>query len=314
MIARRYVTGALTVALGIALAVGHAALAAGTPKVNFKLIYQAALLSNQAYQGKSEIIGDYPGLSAWVATPGHTDVQYVLIINDKRKAQVIAVRGTDNNVNWNLDMDTRSVEDQKDGILMHQGFRKAAEAIYHNVKPRLKRDYRTYLTGHSLGGAVAAILGTYLIDDGYHIAAIYTFGQPRFTNRAGAERYRNMPLLRVVNQDDVVAAFPDDSASGKHVYAHTGAAINILSGPYYVYFDVNQSIKFSPGVLARYFTQISVEDHKLEWYLKHLRAKLDGGIEVSFAERDKYIVRVKPGLGATTGVKTDYKTNFNAQQ
>jgi len=225
----------LTVLLGVASGVSQASAATGTPKIDFKLIYQAALLSDQAYKGQSEIIGKYPGLSAWVATPGDTEVQYVLIINPKRKVQVIAVRGTANDVNWNLDMDTRGVRDQKAGILMHHGFRKAAEAIYHDVKPRLKRDYRTYLTGHSLGGAVAAILGTYMIDDGFRIAAIYTFGQPRFTNQAGAIAYRNLPLLRIVNQNDVVSAFPNESEGGKHVYAHTGAVINLLSGPYYVF-------------------------------------------------------------------------------
>ena len=69
---------------------------------------------------------------------------------------------------------------------MHRGFRTAAEAIYGDVKPRLRPGYTTYLTGHSLGGAVAAILGTYLLDDEVKIGGILTFGQPKFTNRAGA--------------------------------------------------------------------------------------------------------------------------------
>jgi len=314
MFARYFVMKVLTVFLGAVIAMSPAVAAAGTPKIDFKLIYQAALLSDQAYKGQSEIIGKYPGLSAWVATPGDTDVQYVLIVNPKRKVQAIAVRGTANDINWNLDMDTRGVRDQKSGILMHHGFRKAAEAIYHDVKPRLNRDYRTYLTGHSLGGAVAAILGTYMVDDGFRIAGIYTFGQPRFTNQAGARAYRDLPLLRIVNQNDVVSAFPNETASGRHVYAHTGAVVNLLSGPYYVYLDADRAIEFSPGVLGRYFGQISIPDHKMKWYLKNLRGKLDGAARVSFADRNKYIVRLKPGLGATTGEKTKYKTNFGPQR
>jgi len=67
-------------------------------------------------------------------------------------------------------------------------------------------------------------------------------------------------------------------------------------------------------VLNRYFGQISVPDHKMKWYLKNLRGKLNGAVRVSFADRNKYIVRLKPGLAATTGEKTKYKTNYGTQK
>ncbi len=332
MFAKRYVKDALRKRVGsfasrnpdwivlvaalvlVMAAIARPALAAGTPKIDFKLIYQAALLSDQAYDGGSEIIGKYPGRSAWVATPGDTNVQYVLIQNDKRKIQAIAVRGTVDDTNWGLDTDTRGVKDQKTGILMHRGFRKAAEVIYHDLKPRLKADYQTYLTGHSLGGAVAAILGTYLVDDGFKIAGIYTFGQPKFTNVAGARAYRDLPLLRVINQNDVVTALPDTTKDGKQQFVHIGAVINLFSGPYYAYLNKEQTLQLSGGTLGRYFTQISVPDHKMRWYLRNLRGKLNGAKAVRFADRDKYIVRLKPGKAATTGQKPKMKTNFVPQK
>lgn len=299
--------------LGIALATCPGEGVAGAPKIDFKLLYQAALLADQAYQGQSEIIGKYPGKSAWVATPGDTNVQYVLITNTKRKVQVIAVRGTVDDTNWDLNMDTRGINDQKAGILMHHGFRTAAAAIYHDLKPRLKPAYQIYLTGHSMGGAVAAILGTYLVDDKFQVAGIYTFGQPKFTNVAGAKAYRDLPLLRVINQNDVVTALPDTTKDSAHRFAHVGAVINLLSGPYYVYLDVYQTLRLSPGTLGRYFTQMSIPDHKMKWYLRNLRGKLNGAIRVSLADRDKYIVRLKPGQAATTFDKPKVKYNFNTQ-
>ncbi len=304
--------------VGAAL-VGLAAMAGpvgaeGTPKVDFKLIHQAALLANQAYEGESEIIGQYPGKAAWVGTPGDTNVQYVLIQNPARKIQVIAVRGTVDQINMDLDMDTRGVKDKKAGILMHSGFRKAAEVIYRDLRPRLKRDFETYLTGHSLGGAVAAILGTYLVDDKFKVAGIYTFGQPRFTNVAGARAYRNLPLLRVINQNDVVSALPNKVKDETQQYAHVGAVINLLSGPHYVYAGVEKVIEFSPGTLVRYITQISVPDHYIRWYVRNLEGKRDGAVEVSMADRDKYIVRLKPGKAQITGVKTKVKYNFGSRQ
>jgi hypothetical protein len=290
-----------------------AALAAGTPAIDFGLLHQAALLADQAYQGESEIIGKYPGHSAWVATPGKTNVQYVLIENANRGVQAIAVRGTVDDINWDLDMDTRGIEDQKAGILMHRGFKTAAEVIYQDLRRRLKPDYQTYLTGHSLGGAVAAILGTYLVDDGFKVAGIYTFGQPRFTNLAGARRYRQLPLLRVINQNDVVSALPDLTGGTKEQYAHVGAVINLLSGPYYVFLDAEQAPQFSLGTLDRYLTQISIPDHGMRWYVKNLGGKVDGAILVPLADRNKYIVRLKPGKGAITGNKPRVHYNFGSR-
>ncbi len=301
------------VALSALAGPGHPmALAANAPEINFKLLYRAAQLANQAYDGKSEILGKYPGDAAWVATPGHDDVQYILLQNDKRKVQAIAVRGTANDTNWHVDMDTRAVEDQKAGILMHQGFRDAALAIYQSVKPRLKPGYTTYLTGHSLGGAVAAILGIYFTDDKIKVAGIYTFGQPKFTDVAGAEAYSKLPILRVIYQNDTVTLVPDSPAQGGQEYAHIGSAINLLSGPYYVYGTSQQALQFSQGSFAKLFGQISVTDHHINWYLENLRGKLNGVIEVSFQDRDKYIVRHHEGRG--TSEPTKYKNNFNTQE
>jgi len=288
------------------------AFAETSKKFDFTLLYHAAQLANQAYDGKSEIIGKHPGRSAWVATPGNARVQYILIRNDERRIQAIAVRGTANDTNWDLDMDTRGVKDKKTGILMHRGFRTAAEAIYGDVKPRLRPGYTTYLTGHSLGGAVAAILGTYLLDDEVKIGGILTFGQPKFTNRAGAEAYKDLPLLRLIYQNDTVALLPDRTKGRGQEFVHTGEVINLLSGPYYVYGTAEQSLEFSGGSFGKLFGQISLPDHSMKWYLKSLRDKLDGAKEVSFKDRNQYIIRHRRGTGGAQRSKPVKRTyNFN---
>jgi hypothetical protein len=283
---------------------------AKSPDIDFELLYRAAQIANLSYDGKSKILGELKGKSAWVATPGTTDVQYVIGYNDQRKVQAIAVRGTANDTNWTLDKDTHALRDQKSGILMHRGFRTAADAIYRDVKPRLKPGYTTYLTGHSLGGAVAAILGIYLQDDGVKLGRIFTFGQPKFTNVAGAKAYKNLPLLRVIYQNDTVALLPDSDAQGDQQFAHIGPVINLLSGPYYVYGTAQQGLQFSQGSFSKFLTQISLPDHKMKWYLQGLRDKLNGAKEVSFKDRNKYIVRHKYGTGVETA-PTKKKFNFN---
>ena len=309
---RRFGCVGMVVMLGMA-AFGQPDIGlAKAPAVDFNLIYHAAKIANRAYDGKSEILGKMKGKSAWVATPGKTNVQYFIIYNHSRKLQAISVRGTSNDTNWALDKDTRGVRDKKTGILMHRGFRTASNAIYRDVRPRLKKGYTTYLTGHSLGGAVAAILGIYLQVDGVKLGGIYTFGQPKFTNVAGARKYENLPILRVINQNDTVALLPDKNGQGNQVFAHIGPAINILTGPYYVYGNAQQTLRVSQGSFGKFLTQISVPDHKIKWYLQNLRDKLRGAKRVDFKDRDKYIVRHKYGSGVDT-TKPKRQFNFNHQ-
>ena len=283
---------------------------ANSPKVDFKMLYLAAKLSNLAYDGKSQILGKLKGRNAWTATPGNADVQYFIGYNDEQKLQAISVRGTDNDTNWSQDKDLTGVRDKKTGILMHRGFRTASQAVYQDVKSRLKPGYKTYLTGHSLGGAVAAIVGIYLQQDGVEIAGIYTFGQPKFTDVAGAKAHGNLPLLRVIHQNDTVALLPDDDGESGMTYAHMGAAINLLKGPYYVYAPASQTLQFSRGSFSKFLFQISLPDHKIKWYLQNLRDKQNGTQRVNFEDRERYIVRHKYGSGADTApVKRQY--NFN---
>jgi len=283
---------------------------AKAPAVNFSLIYHAAKIANQAYDGKSRILGQMRGKSAWVATPGNTNVQYFIIYNHSRKLQAISVRGTANDSNWKLDKDTQGVRDKKTGIVMHRGFRNAANAIYRDVRPRLKKGYTTYLTGHSLGGAVAAVLGIYLKVDGVKLGGIYTFGQPKFTNVAGVRKYQSLPLLRIIHQNDTVALIPDNDAQGDQKFAHIGPSVNILTGPYYVYISAQKTFQLTQGSFSKFMTQISLPDHKMKWYLQSLRDKLKGAKRVSFKDRNKYIVRHKYGSGVDTALPK-HQYNFN---
>ncbi len=299
-----------TILLGVSFFCQPLEVRANSPKVDFKLLYLAAQLSNLAYDGKSKILGKLKGRSAWTATPGNADVQYFIGYNDTQKLQAISVRGTDNETNWSQDKDVTGVRDKKTGILMHRGFHTASQAVYRDVKSRLKPGYRTYLTGHSLGGAVAAIVGLYLQQDGVEIAGIYTFGQPKFTDVAGAKAHESLPLLRVIHQNDTVALLPDDDGQGGMTYAHIGAAINLLKGPYYVYAPAAQTLQFSRGSFSKFLFQISLPDHQIKWYLQNLHDKQNGAKPVSFKDRERYIVRHKYGSGADTApVERQY--NFN---
>ncbi len=64
------------------------------------------------------------------------------------------------------------------------------------------------LTGHSLGGAEAVILAMYLKTEGWKVSRVVTFGQPKVTDADGSKRFRDLPVLRVVNANDSVPLVP----------------------------------------------------------------------------------------------------------
>lgn len=308
-IGRNRILFGLILLLAISLAGQRAAVAQNSPPIDFRLVYQLAQLANHAYDKKSKIMVRY-GASTWVNTPGDTDVQYVLVQDHQRRTQVISVRGTVDDANWKLDRDKRIVRDGQSGVLLHRGFRRAADAIYQDVRPRLNPEYTTFLAGHSLGGAVAAILGIFLWDDAFKLGGIYTFGQPKFTNLQGASSYQNLPILRVVYQNDTVPLLPDQTPGSKQQFVHIGPVLNLLTGRYYVYAAAPQAMKFSEGSIRKMLFQISLPDHKMKWYLQSLSDKQAGAEQVRFRDRNEHITRHKYGSGVDTApVKP--KFNFN---
>jgi hypothetical protein len=223
---------------------------------------------------------------------------------------MIAVRGTVDKANWSLDEDTRGISDDKAHILVHEGFSNAASAIYADLKHHLKPGYEIYLTGHSLGGAVAGLLAIYLHEDGYNIGAAVTFGQPKFTNEAGVALYGHLPVVRVVDQNDVVAMLPDSTKSGSAKFAHMGTEVNILSGPYYALLPPAEATRNSIGQFADDATLISVPDHKIAWYLANLESKLRGSQRVKYSDRQQYVVRHRKGPAPQIKTKMNFGSRF----
>jgi hypothetical protein len=277
--------------------------------IDFGQLYRFARLSSAAYASTSVIRDRHPGIS-WIAIPGHTNVLYFVQTNHALRQHTVAVRGTVDDVNWKLDMDTHGAFDKKSGVLIHRGFHTVARTIYADLRGRLNPTYRTYFTGHSLGGAVSAILATYLDRDGYGIGGVYTFGQPKFTNAEGVRRYSYMPVLRVVYQNDAVAMLPDAVKGGRASYVHLGPEVVLLSGPYYSYLDEIDAARKSIGAFSRGVTFTSLPDHKMKWYLQGLLDKLKQSKLVPYNKRQRYVTRHKRGSGIDTAPAAKV-TNFN---
>lgn len=126
------------------------------------------------------------------------------------KNAIVAFRGTElgtADVIYDLKFISRSGGSGR----FHAGFKDGFEAL----RPTLLRELRerristVWLTGHSLGGALAVVAACHLIDQGsYEIGGVMTFGQPMVVRHELAERYD--PILRhryvaFVNGSDPIA-------------------------------------------------------------------------------------------------------------
>jgi hypothetical protein len=137
----------------------------------------------------------------------------------ERRHLIVAVRGTKMSSLNNIVTDLRYFKKKHaalGGTRVHSGFEESARFLFRELReaellpPSKDKDqWRVTLTGHSLGGAVATVLGMYLHIAGFPVSEIVTFGQPMLTNWKGAHEWNSLiPLVRIVNDNDPVAVLP----------------------------------------------------------------------------------------------------------
>jgi predicted lipase len=183
-----------------------------------------------------------------------TDTQCILAHTPK--AAFLAFRGTEQKLaDWLTDFEIKPRTPSWNGsagYLVHSGFNEALDSIWPKIMTALAetevlaRGLPLWLTGHSLGGALAALGGLRMTEEletaesSTVIAAVFAYGQPRVGDRACAEAFdRALPnrYFRSINHRDVVARIPlprtpdvlskIQSGSGLEVYdyAHAGRVI-----------------------------------------------------------------------------------------
>lgn len=159
-----------------------------------------------------------------------TDSQAVVMATDR--AIIVAFRGSDADPRDKL-TSGRFLLHNIGGASVHSGFRDALTCVYTSVKNavhRLQKQSRrpVWLTGHSLGGAMAILCAYKLQKDGMTVQGVYTYGMPRLGDyrfAAAVDRmFKNRPVQRWVNDHDLVTQLPSPLLG----YQHCGQANNII--------------------------------------------------------------------------------------
>ncbi|KAL4172870.1 hypothetical protein KRP22_008031 [Phytophthora ramorum] len=142
-------------------------------------------------------------------------------------ALVVAFRGSMDVTNWldNLTFLKRRAYTQFPGVMVHEGFYWAYRSVATQVLATLHKLRQLHphasliVTGHSLGGAVAAICAFELeYIEKMTVRALYTFGKPRVGNTNFSARLRNasMEVYRVTHFQDAVPHLPPTWTGFEH--------------------------------------------------------------------------------------------------
>ncbi len=123
---------------------------------------------------------------------------------------VLAFRGTEKDGRDILtDIDIRFRKD-KSGAKIADGFSRAYALVEKQIADAvgaLDPNLPLYLTGHSLGGALAVIASIHITPSD-RIAACYTYGCPRVGNAEFTEQLWKIPVYRQVHSSDIVPHVP----------------------------------------------------------------------------------------------------------
>ncbi|XWS13547.1 hypothetical protein CRYUN_Cryun36dG0046100 [Craigia yunnanensis] len=184
-----------------------------------------------------------------------TDTQVAIWRDSARRRLVIAFRGTEQTRWKDLRTDLMLVPaglnperiggDFKQEVQVHSGFLSAYDSVRIRIISLIKASigyideiteplqrWQVYVTGHSLGGALATLLAlelssSQLAKRGAISVTMYNFGSPRVGNRRFAEVYNEKvkDSWRIVNHRDIIPTVPRLMG-----YCHVAQPVYLASG------------------------------------------------------------------------------------
>lgn len=289
--------------------------------INSPEVLRSAEMCSYAYKSDKKIKERYGDSNRlYIETIKETDIKYFIIYEDINNTQHIVIRGTASYSNvktdgkykkvknnklskFNSDIIDQSVKkNEKLDIYVHRGFNKAGQSVYDDIikNDLLEKRYLTTVQGHSLGGAAALLVYLFLYTDGVDLGMLYTFGQPRVLTTDGVLKFRCIPCIRFVNEDDMVPCVPPSKfAFGlitsiplwRHgLYRHLGDEVILLKDSNYVYLEYHDAERLNVTSFWKQLgkKELSIHDHHIPEYIKNLKIKKDVVTEQQFKDQKKY--------------------------
>lgn len=205
------------------------------------------------------------------------------VASDERNL-VIALRGTDQIIDWATNLKVAQVAIASG--YAHQGFVASLEAVWPQLLSRvedlLDHGQTVWVTGHSLGGALATLVAARLATVGIEPYITCTFGAPRVLDPKASSAY--LPrLYRFVNKGDLVPATPPPLTLPWYRYQHTGSMQVVLDGERGASTTLDAKLAdalqwarwlFSPAIDWKQNISQRLNDHAMKTYINLIKAEL----------------------------------------
>ena len=140
-----------------------------------------------------------------------TDTQ--VFVAKKDNYQIVCFRGTESFTDALVDVWFKKVSADEGKGKVHAGFQSALDEIWTQLEKTLNKQTPIYVSGHSLGGALAQLTANRLTSNNYRVYGVYTFGSPRVGNLTFKKSYdvrlKDNTFLHINNRD-VVATVPPE--------------------------------------------------------------------------------------------------------
>ena len=245
--------------------------------------YWMARISSEIYK-TPESGGDEPDEKKILESLRGCDSKFMSVTGaDKNSAQAALIehkdyicmvfRGTDQIADWLDNLRVYRVSALFGEF--HVGFWESVEDVWDVLSGKLKyirskRKKPLFITGHSLGGAMATIAAARLIHEDRTFTSVYTFGQPRAMDRDTGRIYEieiKGRHYRFQNNEDVVTRIPTRVTG----FTHVGNCL---------YIDNDGKIQNDPGFWYRFLDTVEgamesvmksgrtglIKDHDIENY------------------------------------------------
>lgn len=193
------------------------------------------------------------------------------------EAQWVIIRGTANLQDIFDDLDFVGRDEHELGINVHAGFDQSLQECLPWILERLDKTRPVRVTGHSLGGSVAALLVATLDHRGYKNVSAITFGQPKFTDAHGADKLARLNILRIVHDEDPIPMLPPVEIEGKSfaLYHHFGPEMIVRRTGHFLFLPEHSASRIDVSQLWADLKNIRPMSHDMvKGYLPALKSAM----------------------------------------
>ena len=185
-----------------------------------------------------------------------SDVQVGITINKTDKRICVVFRGSESTKDWFYDLKIQK-HNLKDDIWVHKILTSVKQIVDEHP------DFSLYVTGHSLGAALATLCGFMFSQELKTQITVVSFASPRVGNaewKNAFEKQHNLVHYRIANNRDIVTAFP------MYNYHHVGKTIRLFENSYSIFVD-NSKFSWYDFTLLQCWR---IGDHDCDFYYKRL--------------------------------------------